>query len=212
MLPLFIGLYTSHGERHRLFPRAWASRFEHLKARGFLSEDLRQPILYLVMIATSWRHVVSNWIASGGPACGSSQPSRTTICVPRGVRGSPEPGILAPGDEPSVLMRELGTDRYRIATPSNSCFSLTRALRCVSVHNWGSFRAEGNAVGGSAITARVLIRDVFFRPARRTIALTTIQARRNHVCLLLESKNICVAAAVCSGLDAGPRPLPCHAG
>ena len=51
-------------------------------------------------------------------------------------------------------MRELETDRYRIATTEQLLFFTDDgAYDACPYHNWGACRAEGNAVGESAITA-----------------------------------------------------------
>jgi hypothetical protein len=101
--------------------------------------------------------------------------------------GAPEPGIPAPGDEPSVLMRELGTDRYRIVTTEQLLFFTDEgAYDACPYHNWGACRADGNAVGESAITAQSSDPRCFFPSGSPYhCAHAAIQARRNHVCLLL---------------------------
>jgi hypothetical protein len=103
-------------------------------------------------------------------------------------RGDPNGLIPAAGAErASTLMREIGRDRYRIATTEQLLFFTDDGTYdgC-SYHNWGSCRAEGNAVGESAITAPSSDPRCFFPSGSPYhCAHAAIQARRKHVCLLL---------------------------
>jgi hypothetical protein len=102
--------------------------------------------------------------------------------------GEPPAGIVATGGErTSILMRELEPDRYRITTTEQLLFFTDDGTYdACPYHNWVACRAEGNAVGGSAITAPSSDPRCFFPSGSAYhCAHAAIQARRKHVCLLL---------------------------
>jgi hypothetical protein len=102
--------------------------------------------------------------------------------------GEVQGGLVAAGGErTSVLMRELEPDRYRITTTEQLLFFTDDGTYdACPFHNWGACRAEGNAVGGSAITAPSSDPRCFFPSgAPYHCAHAAIHARRKHVCLLL---------------------------
>jgi hypothetical protein len=102
--------------------------------------------------------------------------------------GEAHAGVVAPRrEQASTLMRELAPDRYRITTTEQLLFFTDDGTYdACPYHNWGPCRAEGNAVGASAITAPSSDPRCFF-PAGSPYhcAHAAIQARRKHVCLLL---------------------------
>lgn len=102
--------------------------------------------------------------------------------------GEPHDAIPAAGVErDSILMRELGPDRYRITTTEQLLFFTDEGTYDMCpYHNWGACREEGNAVGQSAITAPSSDPRCFFPSGSPYhCAHAGIRARRNRVCLLL---------------------------
>jgi hypothetical protein len=114
--------------------------------------------------------------------------------------GSPpgRPSSSALPDCGSSLMQELDTDRYRLVT-TNEVVYLTedRTFDKCPYHDWGTCRNDGNAVGNAPLTEQRTDPRCFF-PSGSSYhcAHATIGVRRDTVCLLLPSSNICAAGVV----------------
>src|SRR6266566_9115677 len=84
-----------------------------------------------------------------------SAPDGSRFASGEEFEGALEPEVPAPeAKNRSILMRELGQDRYRIVTAGQLLFFADDGTYdACPYHNWGACRAEGNAAGGTPITA-----------------------------------------------------------